>query len=263
MSLPTDVEARPLPETPHVDVTYTELATFLECGMSYRFRARLGFQPEIAQELGYGRAVHHALRGVAEQARSGVIPRPNDIETLLDTDFFLAFANKPAHKQMKEAARRLIRAYVDQYPDDLRRVWQTEYPFELHLDGITVSGRADVILDEQGGQPGSLALLDYKTSTSGDRSSYDLQLQIYADAGRRAGQDVRAAYVHDLKDGVTGAEPARREVDVSDAAIAAAEAAVVDAGERLRRRDFGARPDPGRCSRCDVRAICAESASPG
>jgi hypothetical protein len=32
-------------------------------------------------------------------------------------------------------------------------VWDIERPFEHHLEGITVSGRADVILDQEGGVP--------------------------------------------------------------------------------------------------------------
>ena len=38
---------------------------------------------------------------------------------------------------------------------------ETERPFELYLDGATVSGRADVILDKEGGGPTALAILDY------------------------------------------------------------------------------------------------------
>ena len=89
--------------------------------------------------------------------------------------------------------------YTRDYEADLYRVWETERPFELHLDGVTVTGRADVILDEEGGVPTALAIVDYKTATHGEISDHDLQLQVYADAGRREGLDVRAAYVHDLK----------------------------------------------------------------
>ena len=78
-------------------------------------------------------------------------------------------------------------------------MWETERPFELHLDGVTVSGRADVILDQEGGVPTALAIVDYKTATRRASSDYALQLQVYADAGRREGLDVRGAYVHDLK----------------------------------------------------------------
>ena len=130
-------------------------------------------------------------------------------------------------------------------------MWETERPFELHLDGVTVSGRADVILDQEGGVPTALAIVDYKTSTVGDALEHALQLQVYADAGRREGLDVRAAYVHDLKattrDAVAG-RPARDRQRRGD--------------RRRGGRSGSARasytPNPGlRCRRCEVRTICA------
>lgn len=76
----------------------------------------------------------------------------------------------------------------------------TERPFELHLGDAVVSGRADVILDPEDGVIIGLVIVDYKTSTSGD-GSHDLQLQVYANAGRRENLDVRAAHGLDLKRG--------------------------------------------------------------
>jgi len=52
---------------------------------------------------------------------------------------------------MKEAARRIIHTYATEHADDLQRVWETERPFELHLDGITITRRADVTLDHEDG----------------------------------------------------------------------------------------------------------------
>ncbi|MEQ8833444.1 MAG: PD-(D/E)XK nuclease family protein [Miltoncostaeaceae bacterium] len=116
--------------------------------------------------------------------------------------------------------------------------------------GEGVTGRADVILDHEGGVQTSLALLDYKTSTSGDATDHALQLQIYSDAGRREGLDVRAAYVHDLK------ASDRLVADVSDTAIEASERTVVDAAARLRSRDYAPNPSKARCAACEVRTVC-------
>lgn len=233
-----------------LEITYSELAAYLDCAMAYRLRTLLGFKPRLAPELGYGKAVHHTLRTVADYtARTGAVPGAADIERLLDGSFFLPTANKPAHRLLKDAARRLIVEYCTSHGDDLHRVWETERPFELHLDGVTVLGRADVILDHEGGVATNLAILDYKTSTRpGD--DHDLQLQVYADAGRREGLDIRGAYVHDLKAG------ARDPVDVQPATLQAAEDTVRSATQRLRDRDFT--PSPGaQCRRCEVRTVCA------
>lgn len=244
-----ELEARSDDGDTTLQVTFSEIATFLECGMEYRLRELLGFQPRLAPELGYGKAVHHVLRMVAENTKaSGRVPSRGEVKELLDGSFFLPAANKPAHRQLKEAANRLVNAYVDHHEDDLHRVWETERPFELHLDGITVSGRADVILDREGGVPTALAIVDYKTSTSKD-ADHALQIQVYTDAGRREGLDMRGAYVHDLRAGE------RSEVQITDAAIAGAEATVLMAADRIRQRDYAPSPGPI-CRTCEVRTVC-------
>ena len=233
-----------------ISLTYSELAAFMDCGMAFRLRELVGFQPRLAPELGYGKAVHHVMRAVAEATKaSGRVPSAAEIGGILDASFFLPTVNKPAHRQLRDAARRLVLTYADKHSDDLHRVWETERPFELHLDGVTVTGRADVILDREGGVPTALAIVDYKTWVTGTVTDHALQLQVYADAGRREGLDVRAAYVHDLK------AAAREPVPVDPAAVGAAEAAVSAAAARIRARDY--RPNPGtRCRRCEVRTIC-------
>lgn len=233
-----------------IALTFSELALFIDCGMAFRLRNLIGFQPRLAPELGYGKAVHHVLREIAEATQAtGRVPNAKEIDRILDNSFFLPTANKPAHRQLKDAARRLIARYATEYQADLHRVWETERPFELHLEGITVSGRADVILDREGGVPNALAIVDYKTSTHGDELEHALQLQVYADAGRREGLDVRGAYVHDMK------AATRDSIDVDHEAIGRAEAIVSTAAGHIRARQY--RPNPGlRCRRCEVRTIC-------
>jgi DNA helicase-2/ATP-dependent DNA helicase PcrA len=232
-------------------LTFSELAAYRTCGFAYRLRNYFGFQPLLAPELGYGKAVHHIMRTVAEHTiRHGQPPDRHQLDQLFDEGFFLPAASRPAHQQLKEAARRLVDTYIDRHQDDLRRVWETERPFELHLPTAIISGRADVILDKEGGEISSLAIVDYKTSTDPEADEdYGLQLAVYTDAGRREGLNVRAAYVHDLK------AADRQPVDVSPQAVLATEEIVESSVQGLRNRDFSARPGRS-CARCDVRSLC-------
>jgi ATP-dependent DNA helicase UvrD/PcrA len=111
-----------------------------------------------------------------------------------------------------------------------------------------VSGRADVVYDEHDGVPSNLAIVDYKTSTGGIVKP--LQLQVYADAGRREGLTVGAAFVHDL------GTATREDVPIDAASVRLAEETVTAAAEALTLRDFTPRPEPATCRRCDVRSIC-------
>lgn len=243
-----------------LQLTFSEIAAFLDCGMAFRLRNLLGFQPRLAPELGYGKAVHHVLRMVAERTQAtGEVPMAAELDSLLDQSFFLPAANKVAHRQLKDAARRLVSAYATHHQDDLHRVWETERPFELHLDGITVVGRADVILDKEDGVPTALAIVDYKTSTSAD-ADHSLQIQVYTDAGRREGLDMRGAYVHDLKAGTDLSADARTAVDISKKSIKAAEQVVLDAADRIRARDYAPAPGP-KCRSCEVKSVCGSAAS--
>jgi hypothetical protein len=107
---------------------------------------------------------------VAETAKEkGKIPDATELERLVVEEFYLPLANKPAFDRMIQAGRRLVRTYVDKHQSDLRRVWEVERPFELHLPEGIVTGRADVILDEEGGKIGCLAVVDYKIATDKER----------------------------------------------------------------------------------------------
>lgn len=245
-----DVEGRAGDEEGELALSFSELAAYLECPRSFRLRTRFGFQPRLAPELGYGKAVHHVMRTIAEHTtRFGSAPDAQAVDRILDESFFLPAANKVVHGELKRAARKLVNTYIEEHAADLYRVWETERPFELRLPGIAISGRADVILDQEDGVPTALAIVDYKTSTKGEAGSHDLQLQVYADAGRREGLDVRGAYVHDLR------ASNRTPVDVSPLVTTVAETTVTDAAQRLRSHDFEPTPGP-RCRTCEVRTIC-------
>ncbi len=236
-------------------ITFSELADFATCGLGYRLRSLIGFQPPLSPELGYGKAVHHVLREVAERTkRQGSPPNVQQLGFILDDTFFLPAATRATHGALKRHAVKSVNRYISDYGDDLQRVWAVERPFELHLPNAMVTGRADVILDQEGGVISSLAIVDYKTGAD-HPYEYDFQLQVYTDAGRREGLTVRAAYVHDLKAGN------RSEVDVAEPTVETAEGRVGNLVERLRAKRFDANPEKIRCSQCDVRALCRERVS--
>jgi DNA helicase-2/ATP-dependent DNA helicase PcrA len=239
-----------------ITVTFSDLAQYEECPHGYRLRTLLGFQPQIVRELGYGRAIHQVLHQVAELAmRTGGVPTEAEADRILEEAFYLPYANRPAFEEMHDSARRMVRAYLTDYPDDLERIWMTERPFELHVEGGVVSGRADVILDREEGVQGRLAIVDYKTAGDvRDDASYSFQLAIYTAAGRGEGLDVRAAYLHQLKSGV------REDVPVDPGSVASATERASGLIRGLRSRSFPPKPEPGLCRRCDARALCGHAA---
>ncbi|QEL17383.1 ATP-dependent helicase [Limnoglobus roseus] len=259
------LETLPVPKKPEAAphgtdelpvVTFSELAAYETCPLQYRLSSLLGFQSQLATELGYGKAIHHILRHVAEfTQQAGKKPTKKQLEAIFNDHFYLPFANLPLFENLRERANALVHKYIDHHGDDLLRVWQTERPFELHLGGANVTGRADVILDREGGVTNKLALVDYKTANDSKQDDlFAFQLQIYAAAGRGEGLDVVAARVHHLK------ETRREDVPIDTVRIRTAKARALALVEGIAEGDFPERPGKEKCTRCDVRAVCKHAA---
>ena len=250
----TTLPDAPAPEAAHdevalVELSFSELAAYAECGLAYRLRRLLGFQPPLVAELGFGKAVHHVMRHVAEFVQAnGDVPSEDELTAILEEEFYLPAANWAGYREMRADAKALVSEYVTRHPDDLKKVWAVERPFELHLGEATILGRADVIIDRSDDATERLEIVDYKTAAQED-GAFDFQLQVYTDAGRREGLTVAGAYVHEMKSGE------RKPVDVASESIVSAEERVRSLVGDLRRRQFD--PNPGtRCRRCDVRPLC-------
>lgn len=253
LPLPYVVPAAPEGGDEALRVSYTDLAAYAQCPHRYWLGTRLGFAAPTVRESGYGRAVHHLLRRLAERLRDAPgDPTRDELDALLANEFYLPHGDQAAYDALEWRARRILKASLADWRDDLARVWAVERPLALHLDGAHIEGRADVILDREGGVAGQLALVDYKTRPVQQDDEAALQLQVYAAAARGEGFTVRAAYLHDL----TGTKAsARHAVDVGDGAVSEALDVVGAAVAGLRERRFEARPGE-HCGRCELRAIC-------
>lgn len=251
---PRSLPQRPQPDEDKPTFAFSDLVSYFTCPLSYRFRIRLGFQPPAATELGYGKAVHHILRRIAEFVKEHRrLPRPNDVAKLFDREFYLPYANRPAYEQMRAKASKLVSQYLTDFSDDLRRVWEVERPFDLHLPAANITGRADVILDREGGVPNALALVDYKTKPDPTQELiHPLQLAVYAAAARGEGFNIRAAYLHDLS---ARRALARKSVAVGDPELSEAKSRASVVASAIRGRDFPANVG-SHCRTCDVRLVC-------
>ena len=238
-----------------LELGYSDLADYEECGYAYRLSRVFGFERELVSELGYGRAIHHVLRHVAEEAvLSGTIPGPEEIKNLIDRELYIPFANEATYANMRRSVNGIVNRYVKDWAEDLKRIWATERPFEIHLgEGILV-GRADVILDEEDGKINHLAIVDYKTATDKEREErYEKQLTVYAAAGEQEGLQVDACYLHELKNSkrvAVEADGKKRDWAVSWAA---------DRVKEIASGIYPVKASPDKCEQCDFKVVCRHS----
>ena len=55
------------PEKP--SFSFSQISLYEFCPYSFRLRELLGFEPPLAKELGYGKALHHLLRRLADYVK--------------------------------------------------------------------------------------------------------------------------------------------------------------------------------------------------
>ena len=237
-----------------VELSFSSAALWADCGERYRLSELLGFEQSLVEELGFGHAVHHALRSVAEAVRrEGRLPSEAEAVQVARAAFYAPYADEGSRERMLKATERMVAGYLRDHAEDLRRAWALERPFELHLPGGAITGRADLIVDEGSGGEERLALVDYKLAEDPEREErYAWQLRVYALAGRREGKNVEAAYLHALADGT------RKAVSLGEAELAEAEARAKEALAAVAEGRYPSRPSPARCAGCDFRRICGQ-----
>jgi len=258
LPLPAVTGATKPKEPPALEVSFSDIATYEDCAYRYRLSSGFDFQLELAVELGYGKAIHHVLRQLAEKARGEKkVPTKTEVAVVVDEEFYLPFADNPTFERMHAAARRIVQLYLSKYSKDLGCVWAVERSFQAHLEDGIISGKADIILDHQEGHPDKLAIVDYKAANDPVRDKrYALQLAVYAAAGRGEGLDVTAGYLHDLKD------CNRNSVDITPETTEKALAQLQASGAGIRRGAFPAKPETKRCEKCDFKRICISNIAP-
>lgn len=68
-------------DLPPLELAFSDVAVFDDCGFRYRLGTVFGFEQQIAVELGYGKAIHHVLRRVADTAReTGRVPDAPELQ---------------------------------------------------------------------------------------------------------------------------------------------------------------------------------------
>ncbi len=242
-----------------LDLDFSHLVTYMECGYRYWLRYRCGFKPPLVPALGFGRLLHHLIAELARQAASGRAVGESDVDLMLDRAFYLPFAGKIPASQLRENARRRAKRYVRTRGHELQRTLASEKPFEVPLDKARVRGRIDLVL-RANGNPKRVELVDFKTSENRPPSEFHQnQLRLYAAAAEKLGLEPVRLSIHDLDADEGGRFDVPHDPSARDA--------FRDKLSRMVDGMQAARFDPAGeakiCSRCDFVAFCSAAARAG
>ena len=256
-------EAVPVPLAPLGDDEELELSNrqvddWLTCPLRYKYAHVLRVPLLPHHSVGYGLALHNAIRDYYVHAREGW---PVDAERLVqvfeDSWTGEGFITREHELQRLERGRAAIRAWYAREQAAPSSPAVIEGTFRFKRGRNVVRGRFDRV----DVRPEGPVIVDFKSSGVDDpkkamqRAKDSLQLKVYSLAWQETSSKRPAAVeLHFIESGLVG----RAAVD--DAAIAKAEAAIDTAAAGIRARDFGAKPDWMMCRYCAYQTICPSRA---
>lgn len=250
----------PAPARAIADVTlsFSELKYAFECPYSFKLRFLYGFNPPIAEALGYGKGLHDALFEMHDRILQGEDIDPSCVPELVDRHVFLPFAYRDLRDTLSAAANRRLETYIAERGATFADIEHAERPIEIDLgDGIRVTGRIDLIRRRSTNE---VVVIDFKSNDRTQQEEVtDLQLRVYALGYEQAtGERATEVVVDNLDD-----LPNPRRSTVDDAMLVEAADAVREVGGRLRGNAYpraprgdGAEAWDRTCERCDLVGIC-------
>lgn len=242
----------------NVDLSFSELKYAFECPYSFKLRFLYGFNPPIAEALGYGKGLHDALFELHDRILHGESADDVSVASLVDRHVFLPFAYPELRTTLSDAAIRRLDAYVDARAATFADIEHAERPIEIDLgDGIGVTGRIDLIRRRSTNE---VVVIDFKSNDRTQQEEVtDLQLRVYALGYEQATGERASEVVVDNLDDLSHPRRTPVTTDMLDGAAGAVRAI----GERLRANSYPREPTgvsaqakDRTCGRCDLVGIC-------
>jgi len=234
---------------------YSELSDYLRCEYDYKMRYIYGFNPIIAQALGYGNQIHNVLNILHKAVQqTGKIPGEEEIAQAVVDNFYLRYAADEQQETLRKSALRSVLRYVAMWQKDFTLSVKTERTFEMDVEDALLSGSID-LLKRENSQEDVLEIIDFKT---GNERKLDeelhLQVQLYTVAAREAlNLNVKKAYVHFLDTN----KQERVEILTTPKQLEIAMDTVKDAIKGVTSRRFRRNPrNIKACAGCDWRKVC-------
>jgi len=238
----------PLPE--ELRLSYTQIDTFINCPLKYKFHYIYTIPTRPAASLRFGSDMHDTLEDFYIQIKGGRTPTLDDLYKIYLSHWnSLGYVNKTQEMQYQKSGFEILKKFYDTNKGHLLPPLYIEEEFLIKIGDCYFTGYIDRV-DELSG--GGVEIIDYKTGTPKTKAFVDksMQLDLYAIACReilKLEPKVLSFYFLTNNEKVsTVCNPEELE-DTKEF--------IASTAVQIRSQNF--QPNPGRrCRWCDYRIIC-------
>jgi DNA helicase-2/ATP-dependent DNA helicase PcrA len=258
---PIALALTPMADDETLELSNRQVDDWLTCPLKYKYAHLLKVPLLPHHSVGYGLALHNAIRDYYVHAREGW---PVDADRLVrvfeESWTGEGFITREHERQRLDQGRAAIRAWYERERAHPSHPAIIEGAFHFALGANVVRGRFDRVDIREGLGP---VIVDFKSSDMAEeekadkRAAESLQLKIYALAYEQTSEDRRrpaAVELHFIESGAVG------RADVTEATLTEARESIAVAAQGIRARQFGATPGWRECGYCAYNAICPAKA---
>ena len=253
---PAALMLAPLKEDEELEVSNRQIDDWLTCPLRYKYAHVLKVPLLPHHSVGYGLALHNAIRDYYVHVREGW---PVDADRLVrvfeDSWTGEGFITREHELQRLEQGRAAIRSWYEREQAHPSAPAIIEGAFRFKEGANVVRGRFDRVDIRREGA----VIVDFKSSAitredkAQQRAKDSLQLKIYALAYQETSEAAlrpAAVELHFIESGLVG------RAEVTDKTIDDARESIARAARGIRARSFIATPDWNNCRYCAYNTIC-------
>ena len=165
-----------------INLNFSILQDYFECAYRFKLSMFYGFVQPIVPALGYGKAMHEIVQNIHRKYLAGEELTEDDIHAIVDTSFYLPYANPKLEANMRAGADKTAVRYFEKNEPDFKNITMAEADIELDMgDGVKVNGRIDLVKRRELSGEMKTYIVDFKTKNRDVTECINAeQLKIYA-----------------------------------------------------------------------------------
>lgn len=236
-----------------INLNFSILQDYFECAYRFKLSMFYGFVQPIVTALGYGKAMHEIVQNIHRKYLAGEKLTEDDIHAIVDTSFYLPYANPKLEANMRAGADTTAVRYFNKNEADFKNITMAEADIELDMgDGIKVNGRIDLVKRRELSGETKTYIVDFKTKNRDVTECINAeQLKIYA-LGYMKLTGEKADYLEIYN--LDNAESDKQRV--TDSLLQDVGNDIREAATKIRANDLPRKCSKEKCQDCYLNYLC-------
>jgi DNA helicase-2/ATP-dependent DNA helicase PcrA len=233
-----------------VHIGLSDLLIYMDCSFQFALRRKSNIQPQIGDELGYGKGLHEVIQRIFLNKSEGL---NEELSSMVESYIHIPYQSSENEKSSKISIFDRIKFLETLGLFNLEIL--PEEKFELISENFIIDGIIDGISKND---DGTVSIYDWKSNIHSQFiERYKLQILIYALGLKKKGYTVKNAILIDVGESFKKGTLIKMEINLDEKDFANIDDTLKSNLKSLSESKFDPTPTIRSCSSCDMSKICS------